>query len=241
MPRRTGSTPAGQVSGGPITPLAGRVSDRGRTRQSNDPPEFSARKEEILDTLEEIFLTEGFRDVTIEDLVRRARCSRGTLYDLAPTKEALFIVVLDRLWRRLGLRAQKAIRATSDPAKQIEAYLTEATALFHPSPRFLEDVEAYAAARRLFDEHVGIAIDYLAGLVEAGIESGQFRPVPSRLAAEVLSAAASQFAGRTDAADAIQQAVRMVLYGLVTSDSATNLRPLWAASDKTATSKARAR
>ena len=240
MPRHPGSTRSGTNAGGRITSLAGQSPDRGRARASGSP-EFSARKEEILDTLEEIFLTEGFRAVTIGDLVRRARCSRGTLYDLASTKEALFIVVLDRLWRRLGLRAQEAIRSASDPAKQVEAYLTESSALFRPSPRFLEDVEAYAAARRLFDEHVAIAIKFLASLVESGIEEGYFRPVPPRLAAEVLSAAASQFAGRTDnAAEVIHQAVSMILYGLVTSENAVNVRPLRRAGNaRSATRKAR--
>ena len=41
---------------------------------------FSPRQVEILDTLQALFLAEGFRHLTIGDLVDRLRCSRRTLY-----------------------------------------------------------------------------------------------------------------------------------------------------------------
>lgn len=45
------------------------------------------RQEQVLDGLEEIFREEGFRRLTIGELATRLRCSRSTLYAMAPTKE----------------------------------------------------------------------------------------------------------------------------------------------------------
>ena len=42
------------------------------------------RRNQIVDGLEEVFLKEGFRKVRIEELASRLRCSRQTLYRLAP-------------------------------------------------------------------------------------------------------------------------------------------------------------
>ena len=69
---------------------------------------YSERQEHLLDALEEIFLQEGFRSVAVGELAARLHCSRSTLYGVAPSKQRLFLVVLERLLARIRELAHAA-------------------------------------------------------------------------------------------------------------------------------------
>ncbi len=189
---------------------------------------YSPRQEEILDALEAIFLERGLRKTTVGELAASARCSRKTLYDLAPTKEQMFLLVLDRMWRRLGERARDGLASAGDAAEQIETFLSEGITIFRPPwTTFIEDIEAYGPARRLFDDHVNIGLDFVADLIAKGIDEGTFRPVAPRLAAEVLGAAVTQVVYRehldvtaTSDAELVRQASDLVLRGLIAQPEA---------------------
>ena len=76
---------------------------------------YSEREGHLLEGLEEIFLQEGFRRVAVGELAARLHCSRATLYALAPSKERLFLLVLERLLARIrgmGRAADRARAAT---------------------------------------------------------------------------------------------------------------------------------
>lgn len=142
-----------------------------------------------MDALEEIFVREGYSHLTVGELAERVRCSRRTLYDMAPSKEELFLLVLDRMWRRLGERAQKAIEAEVDPISKLEAFFREGVPMFAQTQAALyHDVEAYGPARRLFGDHMAIALQVVAALVTEGIDSGQCRDVNPEVVAEIISA-----------------------------------------------------
>ena len=50
-----------------------------------------ARRAELLDELVTLFLAEGFGALTLDELARRLRCSKSTLYGLAASKEQLVV------------------------------------------------------------------------------------------------------------------------------------------------------
>src|SRR5512142_1001170 len=108
--------------------------------------ELSDRQEELLGELERIILDEGFRRLTVESLAKRLQCSRRTLYELAPSKDELVLLVLDRLLRRMGHKAMEQVRALDDPADRLQAYMTCTNAEISPSSRQLwADVAAKPA------------------------------------------------------------------------------------------------
>ncbi len=77
----------------------------------------SRRREEILDAVEEIFQKEGFRRVTIGELSTRLRCSRRAFYELAGTKEEVFLLVLKRLLARIRQDGEEAVDSHSQPGE----------------------------------------------------------------------------------------------------------------------------
>ena len=160
----------------PVDPSAGRT--------------YSPRQLEILDAIEVLLLEEGFRDLTVGALAARLRCSRRTLYELAPSKDELVVLVLDRLLRRMGHKAHARVRALADPVDRIEALLlTALRELRDASVAFAEDVAAHPGVRTLFEGHYRYAMGRLQRLVDEAMQAGALRDSDPRLVAEVMDAA----------------------------------------------------
>jgi AcrR family transcriptional regulator len=155
---------------------------------------FSARQEEVLDVVERVFLREGIRAVRMGQLAAEAGCSRSTLYELAPSKESLLLLVIDRMMRRITRRGADAIERAGDPVGRVRAMLTSgALDVSALGPRFLEAVRQYTPARLLFDRWIADGRDALEALIEDAVGAGQFRPVNAAVIADAMFAVVLRF------------------------------------------------
>jgi AcrR family transcriptional regulator len=156
----------------------------------SDGREFGVRHVEILDGLETIVLTEGFRDLTVGTLAERLRCSRRTLYEIAESKEGLVLLVIDRLMRRLARVAREALSHEVTLLDQVRAFLIDGlTELRRATLAFSEDVAAFPDAAHLVAAHFHYARGLFEGLLRQGIETGEFHPVNPVITAETFDAA----------------------------------------------------
>lgn len=187
-----------------------------------EPGRFSARQEEVLDVVEQVFLREGLRAVRIGPLAAEARCSRSTLYELAPSKEELLLIVLDRMMNRIMSRGVEAIRRESDPVEQIRAMLTSGALDFAPlGPRFMEAVRDYPPAKLLFDRRIADSRDAFELLVRQGVSAGDYRPVDPRVVAEAIFVVVLRFtepefvrSAGVSSSEALHACVDLVVDGL---------------------------
>jgi AcrR family transcriptional regulator len=144
---------------------------------------------EILDGLETIVLTEGFRDLTVGSVAERLHCSRRTLYEIADSKEDLVLLVIDRVMRRLARLAHDALSQQETLLDQLRAFLTDGlTELHRATLSFSEDVAAFPEAADLIWAHFRYARGTVEKLLATGIESGEFAPIHPRIAAETFDA-----------------------------------------------------
>lgn len=152
-----------------------------------DPVSLSRRQQEVLDALETAFLEDGFRKPTIGELAARAKCSRRTLYEIAPTKGEMFLVVLDRMMGRLDQGAREFVHSKADPASKLEALLASGVTLFRPAgAEFAADLSNYQPARMLFAKHTDRVRGSIVRIVREGIASGQLLDVDPDIVAEVM-------------------------------------------------------
>jgi AcrR family transcriptional regulator len=149
---------------------------------------LTARQQDLLEQLESIIVEEGFCHLTVGSLASRLRCSRRTLYGLAPTKDELVLVVLDRRLRRTGRLAREQIAAVDDAADKIDAYLIR-SGLRPTSLRFAEDIARTPAAGRLFADHYRFAMAMLGNVLQDGMASGRIRSIDPIVIAEIIDAA----------------------------------------------------
>lgn len=139
-------------------------------------------------------MVEGYRRSTMADLASRLRCSKRALYQLAPSKEQLFLIVvqrvLDEIWR-LGLQAESETEGIQD---RIHSYITAAIVPCRRwSPLFLADVEGMAEARAMLDNHLKDRMARVEGMVKEGVRLGVFRRTNAALVAEMIMVSASRF------------------------------------------------
>jgi AcrR family transcriptional regulator len=150
---------------------------------------WSARQVTLLDDLESLFTTEGFRHLTIGDMASRTRASRRTLYGVSATKEELVIVVVDRFFNRMGKDARQRAAQVADIGDKIEAYFSASVDRnAELSPAFLQDVEGYLPTKQLYDRHQALAVTALEEMTRTAMESGAMRHGSPALVAEILDA-----------------------------------------------------
>lgn len=146
------------------------------------------RQERLLEALETLFLDEGFREITVAQLAQRMRCSRRSFYELAPSKEALFLRVFERYLKRLREAGRRGIEGLP-PEEAIEAYLAPAIeAARKLSTRLMRDVQSYPPAHRMWERHTRERMAGLQALIAACVRSSVFRGVDPYLVAEVMTA-----------------------------------------------------
>jgi AcrR family transcriptional regulator len=155
---------------------------------------YSARQEEVLDVAETVFLRDGLHDFRIGALAAEASCSRSTLYELAPSKEELLLLVLDRMLRRIMRHGAESIERADDPAGRVEAMLTSGALDFAAlGPQFLDAVRGDAPARDLFERRIAESQEILEGLIAGAVAAGQFRDVDPAIAADAIMAIVLHF------------------------------------------------
>ena len=82
----------------------GREQDRGKER-----------RQRVLDAALDIFTRDGYGDTLVDEIARRSETSKGGVYFHFPSKEALFIALLDEMGKLLIGRIERAIAAEADP------------------------------------------------------------------------------------------------------------------------------
>ncbi|MEV6830244.1 TetR/AcrR family transcriptional regulator [Amycolatopsis sp. NPDC051102] len=146
----------------------------------------TARQRALLADLEALFLAEGFADFTLDDLAGRLRCSKSTLYALAPSKEQLAVKVVTQFFRGAAERIEERVAGIDDARKLIAEYLAGVSEhLNRASAAFMRDLAAFGPAREAYQLNSRFAATRLRQFIDKGVADGVFRDVHARLVAEM--------------------------------------------------------
>jgi AcrR family transcriptional regulator len=150
----------------------------------------TARQAELLDRLERLFLAEGFAHLTLDELASRLRCSKSTLYALAPSKEQLAVRVVGHYFKRATARIEENIAGIRDVRQRVGAYLQSAAEALRPaSPDFMADVASFPPARATYEANARAAAERIRSFIREGVREGVFRTVHAALVAEMVGLA----------------------------------------------------
>lgn len=182
---------------------------------------LTARQREILDQLGGLF-DDGFADLTMARLAARLSCSLRTLYELAPSRDELVLVVVDRNLWRIGRTAASALDAEMAPLDALRAFLQAATvAVAGTTPAFARDLAAVPAAQRLNDDHSDYLVAVTRCLLDLAVERGDIADVDTGAVARVMASLGRDFARpevistlRSSPKDAADAVVDVILRGL---------------------------
>jgi len=191
-------------------------------REKTRREEYSeATRIALLDAAAEAFAAQGFARTSVDDIVRRARVTKGALYHHFKDKTAVFEAVFCRIEETIVARVAEASDRVSDPWARVEAGFGA-----------ILDAALEPAHRRIVFEEAPVALgwtrwreieqQYMMGLLRATLsslqEAGLIRAEPLDLVAPVLFAAigeATQVAAREKDTKAARRAAKRLVLQLV--------------------------
>lgn len=149
----------------------------------------SKRSAATLEAFEALILAEGFSRLNVSQIAARLRCSKRTLYELAPSKKALVLKALDNFFSRIRQEADQVTDDTLDPERQVYEYLQVGVrAAERLSPAVVADMHEWEPARTLWREHINLRIDGMCRIIDNGVKAGVFREVLPAFVAEIVFA-----------------------------------------------------
>jgi AcrR family transcriptional regulator len=180
------------------------------------------RQRELLDHMEHLFAN-GFADLTMAGLAARLNCSLRTLYALAPSRDELVLIVVDRSLWRTGRVARDAIGDDLAPLDAVRAYLEAATvAVSGWTEAFARDLAAVPAAKQLANEHNEYLFAVTRTLLDLAVERGDIPDVDTAAVSRVLAGLGGFFSRpdiiptlRSSPKEAADGVVDLVLRGLL--------------------------
>src|SRR5690606_32765003 len=116
-----------------------------------------ARREELLDGLQRLFLAEGFSEFSVSDMAERLRCSKSTLYLVAPSKEQIVVAAVRSYFKWAAERIEASVTESREP-QRLAVYLEAVASELEPaSERFYADLAAFAPANEVYQENTLVA------------------------------------------------------------------------------------
>ncbi|WP_322819555.1 TetR/AcrR family transcriptional regulator [Tepidiforma sp.] len=141
----------------------------------------------ILQAASTLFHQHGFEDTSIQQIAERADTGVGTLYGYFPSKEALLREVLRTSRDEAVARYRAAVAGETPTIERVCTALTSIAEYLQANRRLLASVFRVAARSHSFDDEYA---DWLqrsfTELIQSGIQTGEFHPVPADAAARML-------------------------------------------------------
>jgi TetR/AcrR family transcriptional regulator, cholesterol catabolism regulator len=149
---------------------------------------WSARRDTIIDTSARVFARSGYHATGIAELCEANGLGKGAFYHYIRSKEELLAAIHDRVMDEVMLGADRVAEAGGSPSAQlsmlgdelldvIHRYPDHVWVFLHEFPALTEErAERFRGRRREYERRV-------EGVLQAGVESGEFRDVDARLTA----------------------------------------------------------
>jgi len=185
-------------------------------------------RERILDVAEEVLRRYGPAKATVVDVARFLEVSHGTIYRHFPSKAALRDAVAERWLHRVSTPLAVIAEEQGLASERLHRWFMQLMTL--KRQKVLDDPELFATysaiaqeARGVVQAHVDELVRQLAGMIESGISSLEFKVPDSHKAAKAVfnatirfhhPAHAAEWSGSDIDAD-FAQVWRLVLAGLI--------------------------
>ncbi len=149
---------------------------------------WEARREVIIDTSAGVFARSGYHATGIAELCAVNGFGKGAFYYYIGSKEELLAAIHDRVMDEVMLGADRVAQAGGSPSAQLTMLGDELLDVIHRYPDHVwvflhefpaltdERAEQFRVRRRVYEQRV-------EAILQAGIDSGEFREIDPRLTA----------------------------------------------------------
>ncbi len=152
-----------------------------------------ARPEELVAAALDVFVERGYEATTLADVARRAGVTKGTIYLYFENKEALFKAVVRETIVPVIAQGEALAQSFTGSARDLLERLVreywrlvgETRLAGIPKLMMAEAATFPELTRFYYDEVVTRGHRLMAGVIERGVQNGEFRPVNVTVAAKL--------------------------------------------------------
>ena len=147
-----------------------------KERQERDREQVHRR---ILDAAQELFVAEGYRNVSIRKIAEKVEYSPAALYSYFPSKDDLFFALAEEGFRKLFEFTNDPAVMTSDPLTAIRHGFLRYYQFSRAHPEYFELMFVDRSVPKISHEwerfaYVEQMIDEVRGVIKRGIDAGLF-------------------------------------------------------------------
>tara|TARA_B100001094_G_C18143043_1_gene779046 strand:- start:112 stop:720 length:609 start_codon:yes stop_codon:yes gene_type:complete len=154
---------------------------------------FTKRHHEIIEDLEKM-LEKGVPDLTMSQIASNLKISLRTLYEIAPSKEELIIMITDSILRKHGKYALGSISDVKSPLKKLEKYLYTVNQVVGPKfNTFFKDIEKIKGLESVVDYHANFITNLTEELLNQSIEEREIQNIDSKAFSILLGGIGKEF------------------------------------------------
>ncbi|MFZ4619534.1 MAG: TetR/AcrR family transcriptional regulator [Bacteroidota bacterium] len=156
--------------------------------------ELDFRRKHIIDAARTVFAENGFTETTIEQIAASAEIARATLYKIFPTKEELYLCVVEDVFEGICVVAQQTMDRDVPLKQKLEEYVHQALQHFSSQSGFVKvlihqvnklniGVDGRKRITRIHDR----LNDIIADAIRLGIKRKEIRPIDADRAMRVFN------------------------------------------------------
>jgi AcrR family transcriptional regulator len=139
-----------------------------------------AVRQAILDAARDLFITEGYRNVSIRKIAERIEYSPAAIYSYFPSKDDIFFALAEEGFRRLDAKV-RSVPEYDDPVDQMRASWWAYYEFSKEQREFFELMFVDRSVPQITEQWTGLAfvhqmVAFAAGRIQCCIDAGIFPP-----------------------------------------------------------------
>ena len=155
---------------------------------------LTKKHKELIDKLE-LMLEKGIPDHTMSQLAAKLKVSLRTLYEIAPSKDHLIRMTVNRILMRLGKEALEIVADIKSPIEKLKKYLQHVNQAVGPKFKvYLQNLGNNNKSKEMIDYHEDYITAYTKELLDTAIIQKEIKDIDTQAFALLLGGIGRDFA-----------------------------------------------
>ena len=154
---------------------------------------YTKKHHETIEDLEKL-LEKGVPNLTMSEIASRLKISLRTLYEIAPSKDQLILMTMDKILIKLGKFALDSVSEIQSPIEKLEQYLFIVNQAVGPKfNTFLKDIEKINGSQKMADYHESFISNYTQKLLNDAIKMHEIKNIDTKAFSILLGGIGREF------------------------------------------------
>ena len=154
---------------------------------------YTKKHHDTIQDLEKL-LEKGVPNLTMSEIASRLKISLRTLYEIAPSKDQLILMTMDKILIKLGKFALDSVSEIQSPIEKLEQYLFIVNQAVGPKfNTFLKDIEKINGSQKMADYHESFISNYTQKLLNDAIKMNEIKNIDTKAFSILLGGIGREF------------------------------------------------